>query len=201
MKLPKDSGLANFVCLDYFKHSISESHLLRNSPAWLSLPLPDVVLLFPLRRSMPISFSRVALERQAAHQRAFWESLIREAPPAPPAGFPGLCYPAVTGQEQALRNSRDLSVAERRWMWGGCCPPRWELEGCSSPEASSPHLCPHKRVPHFSLVFTNKPKAPVVIYSRCCLRHLPGEFDPAMFLTYFCTYLDHMFRPPKLSLY
>lgn len=83
------------------------------------------------------------------------------------------------------------------------CLLRRGCEGCAagSPAAASPCLCVQPGVPNSSLVFTNKPKAPAVIYSRCCLRHLPGEFDPAMFLTYFCTYLDRMLRPSKVSLY
>lgn len=30
LKLPKDSRLANLVCLHYFKHSVSKSDLLKN---------------------------------------------------------------------------------------------------------------------------------------------------------------------------
>lgn len=96
-----------------------------------------------------------------------------------------------------------------------CCPcchlgDKWS-EGLPRPHArsprpgsaafSSPPVLYAHGVPNFSLVFTNTRRAPVVIYSRCCLRHLPGEFDPAMFLTYFCTYLDRMLRPSKVSLY
>lgn len=138
------------------------------------------------------------------------------APPDPER--PGLVPRAPRSRDQragsALKQRRRAcNVLERRlnspaapaaiWVTNGVrgCPGL--MPAAPGPGARLSHLPPlcMRTVPNFSLVFTNTRRAPVVIYSRCCLRHLPGEFDPAMFLTYFCTYLDRMLRPSKVSLY
>lgn len=122
------------------------------------------------------------------------------APPAPRLACLCSCGPRSCdrGGEQLCNSSlgkRNIAPPAPLWRVFGRemgkraprLPPCALRAACATfpAPASSPCLCMCTGVPNFSLVFTNKHKALGVIYSPCCLRHLPGEFDPAMFLTYF----------------
>lgn len=155
-----------------------------------------------------------ALRWRGAHSGAV------SAPPDPPpvpGSFPDVPAAAIRVGETPKQRRRACKCRGAAFKFSAAPAAIWAtnaLRGCLglmpaapapgarlSPHYCLPPLCMHMGVPNFSLVFTNKRRAPVVIYSWCCLRHLPGESDPAMFLTYFCTYLDRMLRPSEVSLY
>lgn len=84
LKLPKDSRLANLVCLHYFKHSVSKSDLLKNVLFQFFPLLKDVLSSLALPPTLNSSPTR-ALPWRAAHQGAV------SAPPDP--RLPRACSP------------------------------------------------------------------------------------------------------------